>query len=98
MLLNVWGSIWPNNKRILAATAGTGPAAPPELARQAFFASRTNAWLLLPMLLFMGTSHGEWGIFGEYSESRRRAKPETRSYSRSKNSKRHEPQYIAYSY
>src|SRR5215216_524900 len=30
MLLNVWGIIWPNNKRILAATAGTGPAAPPE--------------------------------------------------------------------
>lgn len=65
MLLNVWGIIWPNNKRILAATAGTGPAAPPELARQAFIASRTNAWLSLPMLLFMGTSHGDWVIFGK---------------------------------
>ncbi|HEX2271461.1 MAG TPA: urate hydroxylase PuuD, partial [Pyrinomonadaceae bacterium] len=64
MLLNVWGIIWPNNKRILAATAGTGPAAPPELARQAFIASRTNAWLSLPMLLFMGTSHGDWVVFG----------------------------------
>jgi uncharacterized membrane protein len=64
MMLNVWGIIWPNNKRILAATAGTGPAAPPELARQAFLASRTNAWLSLPMLLFMGTSHGDWVIFG----------------------------------
>lgn len=64
MLLNVWGIIWPNNKRILAATAGTGPAAAPELARQAFIASRTNAWLSLPMLLFMGTSHGDWVIFG----------------------------------
>jgi uncharacterized membrane protein len=63
MLLNVWGIIWPNNKRILAGTAGTGPAAPPELARQAFIASRTNAWLSLPMLLFMGTSHGDWFIF-----------------------------------
>jgi len=63
MLLNVWGIIWPNNKRILAATAGTGPAAPPELARQAFIASRTNTWLSLPMLLFMGTSHGDWFIF-----------------------------------
>ena len=63
MLLNVWGIIWPNNKRIIAATAGTGPAAPPELARQAFLASRTNAWLSLPMLLFMGTSHGDWFIF-----------------------------------
>jgi uncharacterized membrane protein len=65
MLLNVWGIIWPNNKRILAATAGTGPAAPPELARQAFIASRTNAWLSLPMLLFMGTSHGDWIILGK---------------------------------
>ena len=65
MLLNVWGIIWPNNKRILAATAGTGPAAPPELARQAFIASRTNTWLSLPMLWFMGTSHGDWVIFGK---------------------------------
>lgn len=65
MLLNVWGIIWPNNKRIIAATAGTGPAAPPELARQAFIASRTNAWLSLPLLLFMGTSHGDWVIFGK---------------------------------
>jgi uncharacterized membrane protein len=64
MLLNVWGIIWPNNKRILAATAGTGPAAPPELARQAFLASRTNAWLSLPMLLFMATSHGDWIMLG----------------------------------
>lgn len=65
MMLNVWGIIWPNNKRIIAATAGTGPAAPPELARQAFLASRTNAWLSLPMLLFMGTSHGDWVILGK---------------------------------
>lgn len=65
MLLNVWGIIWPNNKRILAATAGTGPAAPPELARQAFIASRTNTWLSLPMLFFMATSHGDWVIFGK---------------------------------
>jgi uncharacterized membrane protein len=65
MLLNVWGIIWPNNKRIIAATAGTGPAAPPELARQAFIASRTNAWLSLPMLFFMATSHGDWVIFGK---------------------------------
>jgi len=65
MLLNVWGIIWPNNKWIIAATAGTGPAAPPELARQAFIASRTNAWLSLPMLLFMGTSHGDWVILGK---------------------------------
>lgn len=65
MMLNVWGIIWPNNKRVIAATAGTGPAAPPELARQAFIASRTNAWLSLPLLLFMATAHGDWVIFGK---------------------------------
>jgi uncharacterized membrane protein len=65
MMLNVWGIIWPNNKRSIAAFAGTGPAAPPELARQAFLASRTNAWLSLPLLLFMGTAHGDWVIFGK---------------------------------
>ena len=64
MLLNVWGIIWPNNKRIIAGLTG-GPAAAPELARQAFIASRTNAWLSLPMLLFMATSpRGDWVIFG----------------------------------
>ena len=64
MLLNVWGIIWPSQKRIIAATAGTGPAAPPELARRAFLASRTNAWLSLPMLLFMATS-GHYTILGK---------------------------------
>lgn len=63
MMLNVWGIIWPANKRILGALQG-GPPAAPELARQAFVASRTNAWLSLPMLFFMGTSHGDWIIFG----------------------------------
>ena len=62
MLLNVWGIIWPNNKRMIGAMQG-GPPAAPELARQAFIASRTNAWMSLPMLLFMGTSHGDWLIF-----------------------------------
>jgi uncharacterized membrane protein len=65
MMLNVWGIIWPNNKRIIAATAGTGPAAAPELPRQAFIASRTNAWLSLPLLLFMASAHGDWVIFGK---------------------------------
>src|SRR5258705_4561712 len=64
MLLNACGIILPNNKRIIAATAGTGPAAPPELARQAFIASRTNAWLSLPMILLMATSEHDWVIFG----------------------------------
>jgi uncharacterized membrane protein len=62
MLLNVWGIIWPANKRIIGALRG-GPPAAPELARQAFIASRTNAWLSLPMLLFMATSQHDWLIF-----------------------------------
>jgi uncharacterized membrane protein len=70
MLLNVWGIIWPAQKRIIAwtkANAEEGTAIPPEsakLARQAFLASRTNAWLSLPMLFFMGTSHGDYIWFG----------------------------------
>jgi len=52
-----------HNKRMIGAMQG-GPPAAPELARQAFVASRTNAWLSLPLLLFMGTSHGDWIIFG----------------------------------
>jgi uncharacterized membrane protein len=64
MLLNVWGIIWPAQKRIIAATeAGTTPDA--ALARRAFLASRTNAWLSLPMLWFMGTSHGDYIMFGK---------------------------------
>lgn len=63
MLLNVWGVIWPAQKRIIAATAaGTPPDA--ALARRAFLASRTNAWLSLPMLFFMSASHGDWIILG----------------------------------
>lgn len=66
MLLNVWGVIWPAQKRIIAATAaGTPPDA--ALARRAFLASRTNAWLSLPMLFFMATSHGDWIILGRAS-------------------------------
>ena len=64
MMLNVWGIIWPAQKRIIAATAeGTAPDA--ALARRAFLASRTNAWLSLPMLWFMGTSHGDYIMFGK---------------------------------
>jgi uncharacterized membrane protein len=63
MLLNVWGIIWPANKRIIAALQG-GPPAAPELARHAFIASRANAWLSLPMVLFMATSEHDWFMFG----------------------------------
>ena len=52
MLLNVWGLIWPNQKKVL----GMKPATDEEKAkarRIAFLASRTNTMLSIPMLFFM---------------------------------------------
>ncbi|HEX8492320.1 MAG TPA: urate hydroxylase PuuD [Pyrinomonadaceae bacterium] len=65
MLLNVWGIIWRVQKRAIAAMQGNGTAPAPEEVRKAFLASRTNAWLSLPMLFLMGTSHGDWVLFGK---------------------------------
>lgn len=71
MLLNVWGIIWRAQKRVIAWTresAEKGTPVPPEsakLARRAFLASRLNAWLSLPMLFFMGTSHGDYIWFAK---------------------------------
>lgn len=62
MFLNVWGIIWRAQKRIIAWTEenvakGTPmPAEAAALGRRAFLASRTNAWLSLPMLFFMGAA------------------------------------------
>jgi uncharacterized membrane protein len=57
MLLNVWGIIWPNNKKVIQGTlAGSPPADAAKLGRQAFLASRTNAWLSIPMLFFMAAA------------------------------------------
>jgi uncharacterized membrane protein len=62
MFLNVWMIIWPLQKKIIAAvraTAANGTPAPaeqPAWARRAFLASRTNTWLSLPMLFFMGAA------------------------------------------
>jgi uncharacterized membrane protein len=58
MLFNVWGLIWPNQKKIL----GIKPATDDEknkARRVAFLASRTNTMLSIPMLFFManGWSH-----------------------------------------
>jgi uncharacterized membrane protein len=54
MLLNVWGVIWPNQKKIL----GIVPATDEQKARArriGFLASRTNTMLSIPMLFFMAT-------------------------------------------
>lgn len=57
MLFNVWGIIWPNNKKVIQGTlAGSAPTNAATLARQAFLASRTNAFLSVPMLFFMAAS------------------------------------------
>jgi len=70
MMLNVWGIIWRNQKKIIAWTvdnAAKGTPIPPEsavLARQAFLASRTNAWLSIPMLFFMAAA-SHYPIFGQ---------------------------------
>jgi uncharacterized membrane protein len=61
MLLNVWGLIWPNQKKIL----GMVPATDEEknkARRVAFLASRTNTMLSIPMLFFMSVS-GMYHIF-----------------------------------
>ena len=57
MLFNVWGIIWPNNKKIIRGTlAGTPPADAAALARQAFLASRTNFFLSVPLLFYMAAA------------------------------------------
>ena len=58
MMLNVWGIIWRNNKAVINGTlAGSPPANAATLGRQAFLASRTNAWMSIPMLFFMASSY-----------------------------------------
>ena len=64
MLFNVWGIIWPNQKKIIRGTlAGSPPANAATLARQAFLASRTNTFLSVPLLFFMATA-SHYGILG----------------------------------
>ena len=58
MLFNVWGLIWPNQKKILGIVEATAD----EIAsarKVAFVASRTNTLLSIPMLMSMvGYGHG----------------------------------------
>lgn len=62
MLFNVWGIIWPNQKKVLGlkdATADEKKAA----GRVALMASRTNTMLSIPMLFFMASSGHASGLF-----------------------------------
>jgi len=63
MLLNVWGIIWPNQKKVLGLKEAT-PEEKAKSARMALLASRTNTMLSIPMLFFMATSgHDASGLF-----------------------------------
>ncbi|MGA8438836.1 MAG: urate hydroxylase PuuD [Candidatus Sulfotelmatobacter sp.] len=70
MLLNVWGVIWRIQKRLIQwtrdnATNGTPmPDKAKGMARQAFLASRANAWLSVVMLFFMGAA-SHYPMFGK---------------------------------
>ena len=58
MMLNVWGSIWPNQKIVICIKEGDAAIAGPKAA----LASRTNTLLSLPMLFFMvSSSHNQLG-------------------------------------
>jgi uncharacterized membrane protein len=55
MLGNVWGAIWPNQRKIINATrAGQKPD--PGWGRTALYASRANVAMSFPMLFLMGSS------------------------------------------
>ncbi len=58
---NVWFIIWPNQKKIIAGELEGDALAKGK--RMAFLASRTNAWLSLPMLACMvAANHGGFGF------------------------------------
>jgi uncharacterized membrane protein len=64
MMFNVWGIIWRFQKRLIRWTAeGTMPPEAARMARLASLAARTNAWLSLPMLFFMGAA-SHYPLFG----------------------------------
>jgi uncharacterized membrane protein len=62
MMFNIWGIVWRIQKRIIAwtiANAENGTPMPEQSARMvrmAFLASRTNLYLSLPLLFFMGAA------------------------------------------
>lgn len=69
MMLNVWGIIWRIQKRIIqwtkesAANGTPMPEKAKRMTRMAFVASRTNAFLSLPLLFFMGAA-SHYPMFG----------------------------------
>jgi uncharacterized membrane protein len=70
MLLNVWGVIWRIQKRLIQWTRDNAVNSTPmpdkakAMARQAFLASRANAFLSVVMLFFMGAA-SHYPLFGK---------------------------------
>ena len=61
MAFNVWVFIWPNQKKIIAGALEGDALA--KAKRTAFLASRTNAWLSIPMFVGMiAANHGGIGF------------------------------------
>ncbi len=60
MLFNVWGLIWPNQKKLLGMVEATD-AQKATAKKVAFMASRTNTLLSIPMLMCM-VGHGHGGL------------------------------------
>ncbi len=59
MLFNVWGLIWPNQKKVLGMVEATAD----EVAKAkniAFLASRSNTLMSIPMIMSMIGSHHGW--------------------------------------
>lgn len=63
MLFNVWGLIWPNQKKILGMVEATDDEKA-KARRIAFLASRTNTMLSIPMLFFMAGGMSHRAVFG----------------------------------
>lgn len=61
MLINVWGLIWPNQKKVLGIVEATADEIN-KARRIAFLASRTNTLLSVPMLMSM-VGFGHAGFF-----------------------------------
>ena len=63
MLLNVWGLIWPNQKKILGLVAASDEDKA-KARRIAMLASRTNMMLSIPMLFFMANGLTHRAVLG----------------------------------
>ncbi|HEY6952357.1 MAG TPA: urate hydroxylase PuuD [Bacteroidota bacterium] len=56
MLCNVWMRIWPNSRKLIAATKGGTPA-PEGAAAMASLRSKHNTYMSIPLIFFMVSNH-----------------------------------------